>query len=111
MKGVLLAVAIISFGLCASSGRSPAKTLTTSSAETTITSPSSDPDDTAQHFEGVIVSKNGELLVLRDDAHNTWYHLDDQQAASKHLGKKVLVTGTLDARTDVIRVKAIDEAS
>jgi hypothetical protein len=49
--------------------------------------------------------------VLRDDANNTWYHLDDQQAASKHLGKKVVVIGTLDARTDVIRVQKIDEST
>jgi Protein of unknown function (DUF5818) len=110
MKNVLLAVAIISLGLCASSRRVPAQTQT-SPSRAVISQLSSGPDDSAQHFEGVIVSKNGQLFVLRDEVNNTWYHLDDQQAASKYWGKKVLVIGTLDARTDVIRVQKIDEAT
>jgi|GEM_PF-4904489 len=110
MKNALLAVTIISFALCASSRRVPAQTQTIT-AKIATSQPSSGPDDNAQRFEGVIVSKNGQLFVLRDDANNTWYHLDDQQAAGKHLGKKVVVTGSLDARTDVIRVQKIDETS
>jgi hypothetical protein len=69
------------------------------------------PSAEAQQFQGIIVSKNGELYVLRDDANSTWYHLDDQQSAAKHLGKNVLVTGNLDGRTDVIRVQKIEEAN
>ena len=64
-----------------------------------------------EQFQGVIVSKNGEIFVLRDDVNNTWYHLDDQEAAAKHVGKKVLVTGNLDTRTDMIRVQSIAETT
>jgi hypothetical protein len=110
MKNLLLGMTIICFALCASSRRVPAQT-PTSTARVAASQPTFGPDDSAQHFEGVIVSKNGQLFVLRDDANNTWYHLDDQQAASKHLGKKVVVIGTLDARTDVIRVQKIDEST
>jgi uncharacterized protein YdeI (BOF family) len=110
MRNVLLVFTIICFGLCASSGRLPAQTQI--SAEKIVSSqPSSTSDENTQHFEGVIVSKNGQLFVLRDDANNTWYHLDDQEAAGKHLGKKVLVTGTLDTRSDVIRVQKIEETT
>jgi len=55
---------------------------------------------------------NGSRFVLRDDDHDTWYHLDDQQAAGMHVGKKVTVTGKLDTATDVIRIETIaDENS
>jgi hypothetical protein len=63
----------------------------------------------SQKFVGVIVSKNGAMLVLRDDVHNVWYHLDDQEQAGKFIGKRVGVTGVLDGRVDEIRVKAIEE--
>ncbi|HKV05238.1 MAG TPA: DUF5818 domain-containing protein [Candidatus Acidoferrales bacterium] len=66
--------------------------------------------DALQTYDGTIISLNGTRYILRDDANNTWYHLDDQKAASKFLGKKVLVTGQLDTRTDVIHVREIEEA-
>lgn len=65
--------------------------------------------DPVQIFSGVIVSKNGSFFVLRDDANNVWYHLDDQKTAGKFIGKKVLVTGTLDGFTATIRVQSIQE--
>ena len=107
MKFVLLAVAMLCVGLYAAQG-SPAKP---DPAATVTIQPVSGDDNPTQRFEGVIVSKNGQIFVLRDDVNNTWYHLDDQQAAAKHLGKKVLVTGTLDTRTDMIQVKSIDETT
>ncbi|MGD0543129.1 MAG: DUF5818 domain-containing protein [Candidatus Acidiferrales bacterium] len=110
MKNILLGITIVCFGLCASSRRVPAQTQTTAT-RIAASQRSSGPDDNAQHFEGVIVWKNGQLFVLRDDANNTWYHLDDQHAASKYLGKKVLVIGTLDAPTDLIRVQRIDKTT
>jgi methionine-rich copper-binding protein CopC len=61
-------------------------------------------------FNGKIMSQNGVRFILRDDSNDTWYHLDDQQQASKYLGKVVQVTGTLDGRTDTIRVRNIAEA-
>jgi hypothetical protein len=39
-----------------------------------------------------------------------WYHLDDQEQAQKYFGKNVVVTGVLDGRSDMIRVRNIVEA-
>lgn len=58
---------------------------------------------------GTILSKNGALLVLADVDNNGWYQLDDQERASKFLGKKVVVFGRLDASTEVIHVGNIRE--
>lgn len=63
-----------------------------------------------QSFSGVVVSLNGARFVLRDDDANTWYHLDDQNAVKPYLGKKVVITGTLDARSDMIHVQKISES-
>jgi len=65
----------------------------------------------AETFSGKIVSQNGVRFVLRDDDNNVWYHLDDQEKASKLLGKDVLVTGTFDGLTGTIRVQSIVEAA
>jgi hypothetical protein len=64
----------------------------------------------AEAYAGTIVSLNGERFILRDDDNELWYHLDDQQQASKFAGKKVLVEGQLDASTNVIHVQQIEEA-
>ena len=61
-------------------------------------------------FTGKVLSQNGERFILRDEANDTWYHLDDQQQAGKFAGKNVLVTGVLDGRTDTIQVREITEA-
>ena len=65
---------------------------------------------TASTFTGKIVSQNGDRFILRDDANDVWYHLDDQAQAQKYLGKNVVVTGVLDGRSDMIRVRSIAEA-
>lgn len=61
-------------------------------------------------FTGKVLSQNGERFILRDEANDVWYHLDDQQQAGKFAGKNVLVTGVLDGRTDMIQVREITEA-
>jgi hypothetical protein len=61
-------------------------------------------------FAGKVLSQNGERFILRDEANDVWYHLDDQQQAGKFAGKNVLVTGVLDGRTDMIQVREITEA-
>jgi Protein of unknown function (DUF5818) len=67
-------------------------------------------DDAAvQTFTGKIMSQNGDRFILRDEANETWYHLDPQQEAGKFLGKNVQVTGTLDGRADMIHVRNIAE--
>jgi hypothetical protein len=60
-------------------------------------------------FTGKVLSQNGERFILRDEAHDVWYHLDDQQQAAKFAGKTVMVTGILDGRSDMIRVREITE--
>jgi hypothetical protein len=67
-------------------------------------------EDATEVRVGTIVSMNGELLILRDDDHNTWYHLDDQHAAGAYLGKKVQVKGAVDPATDEIHVESIQDA-
>jgi Protein of unknown function (DUF5818) len=59
-------------------------------------------------FTGKIVSLNGALFILRDDADQVWYHLDDQSTARKFAGKNVNVKGKLDVATDVIHVQSIE---
>ncbi len=59
-------------------------------------------------FAGTIVSQNGGMFVLQDDVKKTLYGLDNQVLASKFVGKKVSVTGTLD-KTATIHVKSIEE--
>lgn len=70
----------------------------------------SQPSQAEQSFSGVIVSLNGARFILRDDDADTWYHLDDQNAVKPYLGKKVVITGTLDARSDMIHVEKISES-
>jgi len=65
--------------------------------------------NSAERHTGVILSKNGALLVLADKNTNAWYQLDDQEKASMFLGKKVVVFGRLDASTHVIHVSNIRE--
>jgi hypothetical protein len=65
--------------------------------------------EVVQTFTGKIMSQNGDRFILRDDTSDIWYHLDDQQQASKYLGKTVQVIGTLDGRSDMIHVRNITE--
>ena len=60
-----------------------------------------------QTYTGTVVLMNGQRYILRDDENNIWYHLDDQKRAEQFLGKKVTVTGKLDAATDFIHVENI----
>ena len=65
----------------------------------------------ASTFTGKILSQNGVRYILRDDVNEVWYHLDDQAQAQKYFGKNVVVTGVLDGRSDMIRVRNIAEAN
>jgi uncharacterized protein YdeI (BOF family) len=69
---------------------------------------SAQPED-LQTFSGKIMSQNGDRYILREDSSDMWYHLDDQQQASKYLGKTVQITGTLDGRSDMIHIRNIVE--
>jgi hypothetical protein len=51
------------------------------------------------------VSAHGALYVLSDG--KTFYNLSDQKTPEKYAGKKVTVTGTLDAKTRTIHTDSI----
>jgi uncharacterized protein DUF5818 len=55
------------------------------------------------------IGKNGGAFVLRTEAAKNPYQLDDQASASKFAGKKVKVTGVLDASSHTIHVQTIEE--
>lgn len=61
-------------------------------------------------FTGTI-AKRGEKFVLREDSGRSMYDLDDQTSAGKFAGKRVKVTGTLDAANNTIHVQTLEEAS
>ena len=63
-----------------------------------------------EHYTGKIVLLNGSLYILRDDESQTWYHLDDQLMPAKFLGKMVVITGQLEASSNMILVRDIEPA-
>jgi|SRR5579871_3451666 len=70
----------------------------------------SNSDAKTQNFTGTVISLNGQRFILRDDTLDTWYHLDDQKQAAQYLGKKVLVVGVMDERSDMIHVMSMQES-
>lgn len=68
------------------------------------------PEAQAKTFTGKITKANGKY-VLQDATGGTPYQLDDQTNAKKYSGKSVLVTGTLDASTNTIRVQKIEASA
>ena len=61
-------------------------------------------------FSGTI-TKSGDNFMLNDAANKTSYMLDDVQKASQYEGKKVKVTGTVDAASNTIHVETIQEVA
>ena len=57
-----------------------------------------------QTFTGMIV-KSGDKYVLQDSATGTIYDIDHQDEVSKHVGRKVHVTGTLDPNGKTIHLQ------
>ena len=62
----------------------------------------------AKTFTGKI-SKSGEKFVLEEETLRMTFQLDDAKKAQPYQGKRVVVTGTLDAQNNVIHVQAIEE--
>jgi hypothetical protein len=85
------------------------KTAKASALPTVLQQNESKPQPEVRTFTGKVLSQNGERFILRDEANDVWYHLDDQQQAAKFAGKNVMVTGVLDGRSDMIRVREITE--
>jgi uncharacterized protein YdeI (BOF family) len=109
MKHLLAVAAVAAFALCATvPPASPRiRPATVPAVSSSVSSQPGNTADQPQKFVGTIVSMNGERYILRDDANDVWYHLDNQQEAGKYLGKKVEVTGTLEGRSDEILVQSI----
>lgn len=80
----------------------------TNNSAVAINQPGDEPN--VNTFTGKIVSQNGVRYILRDEANDVWYHLDDQQQAGKFFGKSVVITGTLDGRSDMIHIRNIAES-
>jgi len=55
--------------------------------------------------------KSKEGYILKDEASNTTYKLDNEDQAKQYVGKKVKVTGTLDPETGTIHVVSIEAGS
>jgi uncharacterized membrane protein len=64
-------------------------------------------EQSLQTFVGTVI-KNGDNYVLKDEATNVSYQLDDLEKVAEHEGKFVRVSGTLDSDTSTIRVSTLD---
>jgi hypothetical protein len=102
--------AVILAGIILSLTGIRAETLRSAQANTTTVATANEGVDT-QNYHGTIMLLNGSLYILRDDQNQTWYHLDDQEMPAKFLGKKVNVTGELEAGANMIHVRDIEPAS
>ncbi len=112
MKRIVLTVAVLSL-LAGASVLAPAlgaSSLGVRHASLALQQGQSSPQQQVQTFTGTI-KRSGDQFVLSDDSNKSSYQLDDQQTASKFEGKKVKVTGTLDATKNTIRVQSIVQAT
>lgn len=60
-------------------------------------------------FSGKI-SKAGDKFILEEETLRTSFQLDDLKKVQPYQGKRVVITGILDAQHNVIHVQAIEEA-
>src|SRR3984957_3331615 len=61
---------------------------------------------TSQSISGTIAKVNNKYVLQTYDS--VTYQLDDQTTAGQYVGKHVKVTGTLDRKTGVLRVRSIE---
>ena len=75
-----------------------------------LSTQSQDPEneEQLQIFMGTVIPMASGTLVLKDDAKDILYGLDNQALAQKFADKKVAVTGTLD-KMHTIHIKNIEE--
>jgi outer membrane biosynthesis protein TonB len=71
--------------------------------------PQSSTPSNVHTFMGKILNQNDVRFILRDDATDAWYHLDDQAKAEQFFGKDVVITGTYDGLSGTIRIQTIRE--
>jgi len=106
---IILASAALTAGLCSAAQPRLAQSHSGYSVDPTTQPPMQADDQNAlvNTFSGKIV-KSGNKFVLAAADNLTTYQLDDQQEAQDFLNRSVRVTGSLDASTGTIRVRAID---
>ena len=113
MRKILLTVVTVVLLYAIAVGAEPVTNRPGAAASSTMGQSSSAPRDKQpqiQVFLGTI-SKTGNQFVFSDDVNKSSYQLDDQQTASRFDGKKVKVTGMLDATNNIIRVQSIEAAA
>lgn len=79
-------------------------------AQDTQAQPATPSQQQTQTFSGKITKSKGDL-VLKDQATNATYKLDNPDQAQQYVGKDVKVTGTLDPSSNTIHVSDIEMAS
>lgn len=112
MKCIILSAAVLSvaLGVCFLPASTGAYVQPVSPAGQSAAQEKSKDQDQVRAFTGM-VAKTGDRYVLRDDANQTLFNLDDQTSAGKFAGRKVKVTGTLDAVNNTIHIQTIEDAS
>ncbi len=112
MKSIILGVAMLTLaaGVVALDESPKARQTSISHTQALVMRDQSQGPPELKTFTGTI-AKSGEQFILREDSSKTAYHLDDQQSAGKFAGKRVRVTGVLDASNNTIRVQSIEEAN
>lgn len=108
---MMLPLTALTVALCFASQTMFAQGTSGSSRKATTQQPPMPPEDqnmaSVNTFSGKIV-KSANKFVLAAADNRTTYQLDDQQKAQDFLNQSVKVTGSLDASTGTIRVRAID---
>jgi hypothetical protein len=112
MKKTILTVATlgIALGTAAFAAGPNASSVRVSDVRSAVVQDQSKDQAKISTFLGTI-SKDGDQFILKEDSSKATYQLDDQQSAGKFAGKKVRVTGVLDASTNTIRVQTIEVAT
>ena len=107
MRKIVLTVATVVFLYAIAVGAAPGPPL--AGGLPTPSQAQSAPQSPAPHIQTFLgtITKTGNQYILNDDVSKNSYQLDDQQTASRFYGRKVKVTGTLDAASNLIRMQSI----
>jgi hypothetical protein len=112
MKNTSLSAAVlgVTFGACFLPASPSGNSLPASQAGESAAQKHSEDQRKVQAFTGTI-AKTTDRFVLVEDKSQTLFDLDDQSSAGKFEGRKVKVTGTLDAVNQTIHVQTIEDAT
>ena len=108
VSSTIISVAFILTTLATVGDAQPLTILQPSPLVLTTQSENPDNEEQLQMFMGTVIPMASGKLVLKDDAKDIVYGLDNQALAQKFADKKVAVTGTLD-KMHTIHIKDIEE--